>query len=82
MIKIKPKVCSPMPPLILTDVRKEIKTIAESHCVEFDKKVNAAITDGYKLTKRTVIVPNNEGEKTFFYAELEKNSLIELNQSI
>lgn len=66
------KIKSPELNLYPIPTRKEIKTIAESHCVEFDNKVNAAITDGYKLTKRTVIVPNNEGEKTFFYAELEK----------
>lgn len=73
MINIKPKVRPPMPPLILTDVRKEIKTIAEFYCDDFDDKVNAAIADGYKLTKRTVIVSHNEKETILFYAELEKN---------
>lgn len=71
MFNIKPKVRPPMTPLILSDERKEIKTIVDFYPDDFDDAVNEAIADGYKLTKRTVIVPNNEG-KTFFYAELEK----------
>ena len=87
MFNIKPKVRPPMPTIILNDVRKEIKTVVEPYyedfgCDEFDEKVNAAIADGYKLTKRTVIVPHNEREKTFFYAELEKINLVELSQHI
>lgn len=53
--------------------RKKIKTIAEFYNDEFDNKVNAAIADGYELTKRTVVVPHNEKETILFYAELEKD---------
>lgn len=66
----------PMPrPTIKQPTTKEIKTIAEFYTNTFDDKVNAAIADGYILTKRTVITPNNSRERTYFYAELERTRI-------
>ena len=58
--------------IMLTPPKKCIATVKDRFEDNFDKRVNDLIDSGYILTKRELIIPNNEGEKTFFYAELEK----------
>ena len=59
-------------PEIILPPKKHIMTVAEFYADNFDEKVNNLIDNGYTLIKREVIVPNNEREETYFYAELEK----------
>lgn len=51
---------------------KKIKTIVENICKEewFDREVNEALMDGWRLEKRMVIVPGEE--YCMLYAELVK----------
>lgn len=52
----------------------EIKTIRKQldYVEDFDKEVNAALADGWKLTKREVLVPPTDDKYIMAYAELEK----------
>lgn len=56
---------------------KQIKTIKNrlDNNEDFDKEVNAAIEEGWTLTKREVIIPQAQSQATTFhtmlYAELE-----------
>ena len=52
----------------------EIKTIRKQldYVEDFDKEVNAAMADGWKLTKREVLVPPTDDKHIMVYAELEK----------
>lgn len=46
----------------------------------FDEKVNAALADGWKLTKREVLPPADLGDRVAFrmlYAELEREEITE-----
>lgn len=57
---------------------KQIKTVVNrlDNSADFDNEVNAALKDGYKLTRREVINPNAQNNSRFtyimLYAELEK----------
>lgn len=58
---------------------KQIKTITYplNRAEEFDNEVNAALADGWELTKRAVLGPSPTQDKTIIvyavcYAELEK----------
>lgn len=56
---------------------KQIKTIIERYADNFDKAVNAALAEGWILTKREVLPPF-EGERFYaeqkLYAELEREA--------
>lgn len=57
---------------------KQIKTITWRlhNTDDFDKEVNAAIEEGWTLTKRRIIIPNEQPQGnilyTMLYAELER----------
>lgn len=62
---------------------KQIKTIKNrlDNNVAFDEAVNAAIVEGWQLTKREVLIPKaqNEAMTTYImlYAELEREIITE-----
>jgi hypothetical protein len=62
---------------------KQIKTIKNrlDNTKMFDEEVNAAIAEGWELTRRDVIRPNahpgGETSYTMLYAELEKEIITE-----
>lgn len=62
---------------------KQIKTITErlGDAESFDKMVNEALQDGWRLTKRKVLMPRAQGGERFtfimLYAELEKEDIPE-----
>ena len=66
---------------ILTPPKKHIATVAEFYTDDLDEKVNDLIDNGYTLIEREVITPNNELEKSYFYAELEKLFSIKLDRN-
>lgn len=57
---------------------KQIKTIKNrlDNAASFDKEVNAALSEGWQLTKRKVLQPKAQSESlqsyTMLYAELER----------
>lgn len=61
----------------------QIKTIADSldNVWNFDDEVNAAIAEGWKLTKRTMMMPQAHATGTYthpvLYAELERDVITE-----
>lgn len=55
----------------------QIKTICENDPAEFDKQVNAAIADGWTLTKRGLITRESVYFLHSFYAELERVEITE-----
>ncbi len=65
----------------LTPPKKHITTVAEFYTDDLDEKVNDLIDNGYTLIEREVITPNNELEKSYFYAELEKLFSIKLDRN-
>ena len=62
---------------------KQIKTISYKldHAAGFDDKVNEAIREGWKLTKREVLIPKAQSETLYtyimLYAELEQEIITE-----
>lgn len=56
---------------------KQIKTIIKQYADEFDEVVNAALAEGWTLTRREVLPPF-EGERFYvvqkLYAELEREA--------
>ena len=58
---------------------KQIKTIVIrlSSAEEFDRRVNAAIAEGWTLVKREPLIPHSGDKYTMLYAELEKGSITE-----
>ena len=62
---------------------KQIKTIKNrlDNAASFDEEVNAAIAEGWRLTKREVLQPKAQSESlhsyTVLYAELEREEIAE-----
>jgi hypothetical protein len=62
---------------------KQIKTIKNrlDNAASFDKEVNAALAEGWQLTKREVLQPKAQSESlqayTMLYAELEREEITE-----
>lgn len=62
---------------------KQIKTIKNrlDNAESFDKEVNAALAEGWQLTKREVLQPKAQSESlqtyTMLYAELEREEITE-----
>lgn len=52
----------------------EIKTIKNilDNAEAFDKEVNAALVEGWELTRRDIIIPQTTDKYTMLYAELER----------
>lgn len=59
---------------------KQIKTIYDPELESFDDKVNAALADGWEMTKRACFLVGAE-HLPFFYAELEKEIITEAEQT-
>lgn len=64
----------------------QIKTIRNrlDNAEAFDKEVNAALAEGWTLTKREVLMPKAQGERIqthiMLYAELEREIITETEQ--
>lgn len=64
----------------------QIKTIADSldNVWNFDDEVNAALAEGWKLTKRTMMMPQAHATGTYthpvLYAELERDVITEADR--
>jgi len=60
---------------------KQIKTvIGEVKFSElFDKEVNDALLEGWKITRRDLFVSHVNGKSTLLYAELEKDILTDVD---
>ena len=58
---------------------KQIKTIRYrlENSEDFDSAVNAAIKEGWTLTRREVLMPPTDDKYIMLYAELEKNADIQ-----
>ena len=62
---------------------KQIKTIKNrlDNAASFDKEVNAALAEGWQLTRRDVLQPKAQSENmqtyTMLYAELEQEVITE-----
>lgn len=52
----------------------EIKTVKNwlDSSDDFDKEVNAALAEGWELTRRDIIIPQTANKYTMLYAELER----------
>lgn len=60
---------------------KQIKTVVgEVKFSElFDKEVNDALLEGWKITRRDLFVAHVNGKSTLLYAELEKDMLTDVD---
>jgi len=60
---------------------KQIKTvIRQSGFVEeFDKELNDALLEGWKITRRDFLIPRVNGRSSLLYAELEKDILADVD---
>ena len=47
----------------------KIKTIYDTNCFDFDKKVNKALEEGWRLTSRQLVPPTSNSHD-YLYAEL------------
>lgn len=79
----KAKIKPPMPPIMSMPTemnmptKMRIKTIAKKDPELFDYEVNELLEKGWTLVDRRIVIPS-EG-KVFFYAELEKLSITNLD---
>ena len=60
---------------------KQIKTVIRQigFVEEFDKELNDALLEGWKITRRDLFVSHVNGKSTLLYAELEKDFLTDVD---